>query len=390
MAAWAGAWIIGVVGGCAVPARADESANEAAANTIGVASVPDNAPQSARAQPAAEPVELGIYVVAQPGDTLQGLAQRHACTVAKLLAWNHLKPGAQLQPGQPLRVAPLDASRAVIAGNGDPPQPGPSGLPGRFSHPRLIASPGPASAIAPAQPGAAQVPEGVARASEASAAVPASALPLPPAAVMQAAQRGRADVARPEWAWHTRRTWTMDPASTPGPNLPELSREDVPAPASPGKAGGAVAAAIAYAGPGAAVRGCDTPATQATPGAVCGSLAWPLHGRVVESWRPGHNRGIGIAGKAGEAVRAAADGRVIYAGAGLNGYGSLILVQHNAHLLTAYAHSGRLRVRSGDVVKRGQELAELDAARGDSVALMFEVRRDGLPVDPMGWLASPG
>ncbi|MGU7778752.1 peptidoglycan DD-metalloendopeptidase family protein [Burkholderia sp. PU8-34] len=118
------------------------------------------------------------------------------------------------------------------------------------------------------------------------------------------------------------------------------------------------------------------------------ALAWPARGNVVEPFKPGQNRGIQIAGRAGDPVRAAADGRVMYAGTGLNDYGSLIIVQHNADFLTAYAHNRKLLVKTGDVVHKGDEIAEMGDLDNSRVALLFEVRRDGKPVNPMPYLPS--
>ncbi|HKU01049.1 MAG TPA: peptidoglycan DD-metalloendopeptidase family protein [Paraburkholderia sp.] len=119
------------------------------------------------------------------------------------------------------------------------------------------------------------------------------------------------------------------------------------------------------------------------------ALVWPAQGRVVEPFEPGTTRGIEIAGKAGDPVIAAADGKVMYAGTGLNEYGSLIIVQHNKDFLTAYSHNRRLLVKTGDVVRQGQQIAEMGSENNDRVAVLFEVRRDGKPVDPMPYLPSP-
>ncbi|HTR07446.1 MAG TPA: peptidoglycan DD-metalloendopeptidase family protein [Paraburkholderia sp.] len=119
------------------------------------------------------------------------------------------------------------------------------------------------------------------------------------------------------------------------------------------------------------------------------ALVWPAHGRVVEPFEPGTTRGIEIAGKAGDPVLAAADGKVMYAGTGLNEYGSLIIVQHNKDFLTAYSHNRRLLVKTGDTVHQGQQIAEMGSENNDRVAVLFEVRRDGKPVDPMPYLPSP-
>jgi len=119
------------------------------------------------------------------------------------------------------------------------------------------------------------------------------------------------------------------------------------------------------------------------------ALVWPAHGRVVEPFEPGTTRGIEIEGKAGDPVLAAADGKVMYAGTGLNEYGSLIIVQHNKDFLTAYSHNRRLLVKTGDTVHQGQRIAEMGSENNDRVAVLFEVRRDGKPVDPMPYLPSP-
>ncbi|MCP3705748.1 peptidoglycan DD-metalloendopeptidase family protein [Paraburkholderia sp. CNPSo 3274] len=118
------------------------------------------------------------------------------------------------------------------------------------------------------------------------------------------------------------------------------------------------------------------------------ALVWPAHGRVVEPFAQGTTRGIEIAGKAGDPVIAAADGKVMYAGTGLNEYGSLIIVQHNKDFLTAYSHNRRLLVKTGDTVHQGQQIAEMGSENNDRVAVLFEVRRDGKPVDPMPYLPS--
>ena len=94
------------------------------------------------------------------------------------------------------------------------------------------------------------------------------------------------------------------------------------------------------------------------------------------------NKGLDITGKAGDAVLAAADGRVVYAGSGLRGYGNLIIVKHNNTYLTAYAHNQALLVKEDQDVQRGQKIAEMGNSDSDQVKLHFEIRRQGKPVDP--------
>lgn len=98
------------------------------------------------------------------------------------------------------------------------------------------------------------------------------------------------------------------------------------------------------------------------------------------------NKGVDIAARAGDPVLAAADGRVVYAGAGLRGYGNLIIVKHNNTYLTAYAHNQTLLVKEDQMVRQGQKIAEMGSSDADRVKLHFEIRRQGKPVDPLRYL----
>ncbi|WP_441460916.1 murein hydrolase activator EnvC family protein, partial [Burkholderia thailandensis] len=155
-----------------------------------------------------------------------------------------------------------------------------------------------------------------------------------------------------------------------------------------GAAAPADAALPASAPESAAERAADRRVVQETKRhAQSIALAWPAKGAIVETFQPGRNRGIRIVGRAGEPVRAAASGRVMYAGTGLNGYGTLILVQHNADFLTAYAHNRKVLVKTGDVVRQGEQIAEMGTGDSTRAGMLFEVRRDGKPVNPMQYLA---
>lgn len=119
-------------------------------------------------------------------------------------------------------------------------------------------------------------------------------------------------------------------------------------------------------------------------------FAWPAKGKVVAGFNEASNKGINIAGKLGEPVDAAADGKVVYAGSGLRGYGNLVIVKHDGNYLTAYAHNSKILVKEGDVVKRGQRIADMGDSDADMVMLHFEVRRQGKPVDPLKFLSQRG
>jgi lipoprotein NlpD len=116
------------------------------------------------------------------------------------------------------------------------------------------------------------------------------------------------------------------------------------------------------------------------------SFAWPVRGPILNSFDDSTNKGLNIGGTAGEAVKAAAAGRVVYAGNGLRGYGNLIIIKHNATYLTAYAHNRSLMVKEGDAVTKGQEIAQMGDSDSSRVMLHFEIRRQGKPVDPMKYL----
>ncbi|WP_119157002.1 peptidoglycan DD-metalloendopeptidase family protein [Caldimonas tepidiphila] len=161
--------------------------------------------------------------------------------------------------------------------------------------------------------------------------------------------------------------------------------------AVPGAAGVPVAASapVPVAASAPAIAG-SAPSAPAPVGVVKGdddiAWAWPAAGSVISGFDEARNKGLGIAGKAGDAVLAAADGRVVYAGSGLRGYGNLVIVKHNNTYLTAYAHNQTLLVKEDQTVRRGQKIAEMGATDADRVKLHFEIRRQGKPVDPAKFL----
>lgn len=109
---------------------------------------------------------------------------------------------------------------------------------------------------------------------------------------------------------------------------------------------------------------------------------WPAAAGVAVPFDEVRTKGLVFTGKAGDPVLAAADGRVIYAGSGLRGYGNMVIVKHNNSYLTAYAHNQALLVKEDQVVRRGQKIAEMGSSDADRVQLHFEIRRLGKPVDP--------
>ncbi|RSZ59068.1 peptidoglycan DD-metalloendopeptidase family protein [Massilia atriviolacea] len=132
------------------------------------------------------------------------------------------------------------------------------------------------------------------------------------------------------------------------------------------------------------------PAVTAPPAAASDeeklSWMWPSDGKIVATFDEGKNKGIDIAGKAGQHVMAAGAGKVMYAGSGIRGYGNLVIVKHSNSLLSAYAHNRSIVVKEGQSVNKGQVIAEMGDSDADSVKLHFEIRQQGKPVDPSRFL----
>ena len=113
---------------------------------------------------------------------------------------------------------------------------------------------------------------------------------------------------------------------------------------------------------------------------------WPASGRVLAGYSEATNKGLDIVGKVGDPVFASAGGRVVYSGAGLRGYGKLVIIKHNQTYLSAYAHNSNILVKEGQNVARGQKIAEIGNSDSPQTKLHFEIRRLGKPVDPLKFL----
>jgi lipoprotein NlpD len=127
---------------------------------------------------------------------------------------------------------------------------------------------------------------------------------------------------------------------------------------------------------------------QVTVPAYDGKWVWPTRGRVLtrfQSSGPG-KQGIDIGGHANQPVKAAANGKVVYAGSGLVGYGRLIIVKHNENLLSAYGHNNQLLVNEGEHVAAGQMIAKMGSSGTNRNELYFEIRKNGKPTDPLRYL----
>lgn len=115
---------------------------------------------------------------------------------------------------------------------------------------------------------------------------------------------------------------------------------------------------------------------------------WPANGQLIGRFVAGDptRQGIGVAGSAGQAIVAAADGEVVYSGSGLIGYGELVIIRHSDDFLSAYGHNRKRLVDEGQTVKAGQQIAEMGRTGASRDMLHFEIRRSGKPVDPLAFL----
>jgi lipoprotein NlpD len=128
-----------------------------------------------------------------------------------------------------------------------------------------------------------------------------------------------------------------------------------------------------------------TPTPSATPDEDIAWM-WPSSGSLISGYDDVKSKGLKIAGKLGDPVYASADGRVVYAGSAVRGYGNLVILKHNETYLTAYAHNQTLLVKEDQTVRKGQRIADMGSSDSERVMLHFEVRRNGKPVDPAKYL----
>ncbi len=121
---------------------------------------------------------------------------------------------------------------------------------------------------------------------------------------------------------------------------------------------------------------------------IATKFSWPLKGKIISgfSGKKRGNQGIDIAGKAGQSVHAAAAGKVVYSGQGLRQLGQLIIIKHDSRFLSAYGFNSKLLVKEGDRVRLGQKIAVIGKNKTGRHVLHFEIRRDGIPINPKVYL----
>ena len=131
------------------------------------------------------------------------------------------------------------------------------------------------------------------------------------------------------------------------------------------------------------------PAVAAPAPATVETWIWPANGALKGRFGEGGSKGIDIVGERNTPVLAAAPGRVVYSGAGLRGYGRLLIIKHPGEYLSAYAHNQEMLVKEGDTVNAGQKIALMGDSDADRVKLHFEIRQYGRPLDPLKYLPTP-
>ena len=296
-----------------------------------------------------------VHVV-EPGDTLFSIAWRHQLDVRQLVLWNELENPDLILVGQQLFLTPPVSSGSRVSDAG-----------------RTPAAP-PASSD-PADSAQAEAPQ--------SGTTPPSG--TPPPASPPAAPASSGGAGSPATPVPTRQA-TMPPArqaAVPPAPIPVPT----PPPAAPARTTtGSMGAAPASSGQSAASRPPPPPPSLAVLPAP--TWQWPIRGALVSPYgaAQGTGSGIGIGGQLGADIRASAAGQVVYAGDGLAAYGNLVIIKHNDTFLSAYGHNDELMVGEGDAVRQGDVIARMGMGPERRPQVHFEIRRNGTPVDPLGYL----
>jgi lipoprotein NlpD len=291
---------------------------------------PTDVKPAATPGPAVAPVDAGKIHTIQKGDTLISVALANGLDYRELAAWNNIVNPNVIKLGEVLRLtAPGSTTASPQVATTEQPQPG-----APVSSP-LIITPVP------------------------------SAMPI-----------ANSDKLKTE------------PKATAVPYTDQayakLSAEAAAAASAP-----AAVPAVTTTTPVAAAPTAAVPPAAIVPGSDDVDWAWPIQpapkGKIIAMFTDA-NKGVDISGTKGVPILASAPGKVVYSGAGLRGYGRLVIIKHNAMWLSAYAHNEKILVAEGEEVKKGQKIAEMGSSDADQVKLHFEIRKQGKPVDPMKFL----
>lgn len=295
-------------------------------NLLRTAPVEDRRPAAENRRPVVTPEpkdDRSVYTV-KKGDTLLRIALDYGQNYRDLVTWNNLADPNDIKVDQVLRVAPPDDSAATMAGSTSGTTTSPIQMPP--SEPRVV-----------------------------TPVVPRKTTP-------KADKKPYSDAALADLRGDR-------PDTRPDARDSKADKNDGPDPV------------VAKPAPGLATGSVVTATVDEKL-----SWMWPSDGKIVATFDEGKNKGVDIAGKAGQNVMAAGAGKVMYAGSGIRGYGNLVIVKHSNNLLSAYAHNRSIAVKEGQNVNKGQVIAEMGDSDADSVKLHFEIRQQGKPVDPARFL----
>lgn len=320
------------------------------ASTVPAPVSESRAPARIEAPRVTQPAEsTGKVHVVRKGDTLYGIAREHGLSTRDLAAWNGLDSTGRISVGQTLRLSPPGAPPAPAAGAAPAPAPD-------------------AAEVRPVTASGAVVARPLDGAPAGGAVSPAPILaPGGGDAVKRAPKGGKLPYSEENLAR------LKGDAATPAAMPPAQ-----PAPMSSPPAATPASAPAAAPQPAAAV---ETPASGIDWG-------WPASGKLLAGFSEGNggaqgiNRGIDIAGKIGDPVRAAAAGKVIFVGV-YPKHGNLVVLLHADGYSSVYAHNSRILVKEGQMVKKGDKIAELGDSDADQPKLHFELRHKGKPLDPL-------
>jgi len=293
-------------------------------------------PKPPVAQPAPALAPGSVYTV-RSGDTLYSIAAQHGIDHRELARWNQIDDLTKMRVGQVLRLTPPAGEAPVQIGTAR----GAGPLEARPLEGRPLEA-------RPGEPSAPPAPR-----TDVATKTSPKALRLP-YSEQNVALLAKGEAASPATAGGV----------APKPGAPQVAAVS-PKP-EPGK-------------PEA-----EKPAVERDPEAI--DFIWPVRGRVLAGFSESSSKGVDIGGKIGDPVVAAAQGRVMYTGTGIRGYGKLIVIKHDNGFNSVYAHNREILVKEGQTVARGQKIAELGDSEADRPKLHFEIRKSGKPVDPMRYL----
>jgi len=303
----------------------------------------------------AAPSSRDLYTV-KKGDTVRSIARAHGIDFRELIAWNAIENANSIQPGMTLRIKPTGSS-------------GTSGS----SFGSEVAVSRPITGAPIVENRSLESSYSPSNGSSVSSATPAGAAGVSGIVGINTPLFKREPKGGKEVYSDAALAQAQGPKAAESASLP-TSRPDLRSEVKPELKPEANTSTSALAG------------SSATANEEEVEWIWPSHGKIIGTFSEGASKGVDIAGKPGDPVLAAGEGKVVYSGTGLRGYGKLVIVKHNNTYLSAYAHNQNVLVKEGQSVSKGQKIAEMGNTDADQVKLHFEVRRQGKPVDPLKFL----